>query len=128
MTYQDWETKWFRGRRLADPRAIFEEAIQIYNSMQEPQEQKMDYTQDQDENGKPLNAFGEILRVMTVEHLIRFRRRLEKVGRKRMVEILTDEIVEREQVEKAAAAQAQIQQQAQAIAGGKLPKGGRMTQ
>jgi hypothetical protein len=56
--------------------------------------------QDTDENGKPLNAFGEILKVMTTEHLIRFRRRLEKVGKRRMCEILTDEIDEREQVEK----------------------------
>jgi hypothetical protein len=48
-----------------------------------------------DENGEPMKPFDEILKVMEVEHLIRFRRRLEKVGRKRMVEILTDEIEER---------------------------------
>jgi hypothetical protein len=47
-----------------------------------------------------INPFAEMLRVMDVEHLIRFRRRLEKVGRKRMVEILTDEIEEREALEK----------------------------
>jgi hypothetical protein len=46
------------------------------------------------------NLFGEMLRVMDVEHLIRFRKRLEMVGRKRMVEILTDEIEEREGIEK----------------------------
>lgn len=58
--------------------------------------------QDKDENGQDMNPFAEMLRVMDVEHLIRFRRRLEKVGRKRMVEILTDEIEERELIEKAA--------------------------
>lgn len=42
------------------------------------------------------NPFAEILHVMDTEHLIRFRRRLEKIGRKRMVEILTDEIEERD--------------------------------
>jgi hypothetical protein len=47
-----------------------------------------------------MNPFAEMLRVMDVEYLIRFRRRLEKVGRKRMVEILTDEIEEREALEK----------------------------
>lgn len=60
-------------------------------------------TQDKDENGHDMNPFAEMLRVMDVEHLIRFRRRLEKVGRKRMVEILTDEIEEREAIEKAKA-------------------------
>jgi hypothetical protein len=57
---------------------------------------KDDYT---DDNGEPINAFAEMLRVMDIEQLIRFRRRLEKVGRKRMVEILTDEIEEREELE-----------------------------
>jgi hypothetical protein len=46
------------------------------------------------------NPFAEILHVMDIEQLIRFRRRLEKVGRKRMVAILTDEIEEREALEK----------------------------
>jgi hypothetical protein len=46
------------------------------------------------------NPFAEILHVMDLEQLIRFRRRLEKIGRKRMVEILTDEIEEREALEK----------------------------
>jgi hypothetical protein len=65
---------------------------------QKPKKQKPDKTTD--ENGEPMNPFGEMLRVMDVEHLIRFRRRLEKVGRKRMVEILTDEIEERETLER----------------------------
>jgi hypothetical protein len=47
------------------------------------------------------NPFAEILQVMDIEQLIRFRQRLQKVGRKRMVEILTDEIEEREGIEKA---------------------------
>jgi hypothetical protein len=51
------------------------------------------------------NPFAEMLAVMDVEQLIRFRKRLEKVGRKRMVEILTDEIEEREGIEKAQAEQ-----------------------
>lgn len=55
---------------------------------------KKDRTKD--ENGNHMDAFEEMLHVMDVELLIRFRRRLEKVGRKRMVEILTDEIEERE--------------------------------
>jgi hypothetical protein len=54
---------------------------------------------DQDEQGHPLNPFAEILCVMDTEHLIRLRRRLEEVGKKRMVEILTDEIEEREAIE-----------------------------
>jgi hypothetical protein len=47
------------------------------------------------------NPFAEILRVMDIEQLIRFRQRLKKIGRKRMCEILTDEIEEREALEKA---------------------------
>jgi hypothetical protein len=90
LTYQDWETKWFKGRRLPDPRSIYDEAVAVYKSMQDT---------DKDENGKPLNAFGEILKVSNTELLIRFRHRLQKVGRKRMVEILTDEIEEREALE-----------------------------
>jgi len=46
------------------------------------------------------NPFAEILHVMDIEQLIRFRQRLNKIGRKRMVEILTDEIQEREATEK----------------------------
>jgi hypothetical protein len=65
---------------------------------QKPKKQKLDKTTD--ENGEPMNPFAEMLRVMDVEYLIRFRRRLEKVGRKRMVEILTDEIEERKALEK----------------------------
>lgn len=59
-----------------------------------------DLIKDKDDDGNELNPFAEMLRVMTTEHLIRFRRRLQKVGRKRMVEILTDEIEEREALEK----------------------------
>ena len=51
---------------------------------------------NKDENGKRMDAFKEILAIMDVEHLIRFRHRLGKVGRKRMVEILTEEIDVRE--------------------------------
>jgi hypothetical protein len=61
------------------------------------------HSHDQDENGKPLNAFGELLRVCDLELLIRLRRRLEKIGKKRMVQILSDEIEERERLEKAEA-------------------------
>jgi hypothetical protein len=49
------------------------------------------------------NPFAELLQVMDIEQLIRFRQRLQKVGRKRMVAILTDEIQEREAIEKAQA-------------------------
>lgn len=62
-----------------------------------------DHNQDQDENGKPMHAFGEILKVSDIELLIRFRHRLQKVGRKRMVQILTEEIEEREAIEAAEA-------------------------
>ena len=51
-----------------------------------------------DDDGE--NPFAETLRVLTIEDLIRIRHRLKKVGRKRMVEILTDEIQEREGIEK----------------------------
>jgi hypothetical protein len=40
--------------------------------------------------------FAEMLAVMDTEQLIRFRHRLGKIGRKRMVKMLTDEIAERE--------------------------------
>jgi hypothetical protein len=46
------------------------------------------------------NPFAEMLGVMDTELLIRFRRRLEKIGRKRMVALLTEEIEEREGLEK----------------------------
>jgi hypothetical protein len=58
---------------------------------------KDDYT---DDNGDPVNPFAEMLKVMDVEQLIRFRQRLKKIGRKRMCEILTDEIEEREALER----------------------------
>ena len=51
---------------------------------------------DKDENGNKMDPFDEMLKVMSTEHLIRFRRRLEKIGRKQMVEILTEEIKERD--------------------------------
>jgi hypothetical protein len=41
-----------------------------------------------------------MLQVMNTEQLIRFRWRLQKNGRKRMVEILTEEINKREALEK----------------------------
>jgi hypothetical protein len=40
--------------------------------------------------------FAEMLAVMDIEQLIRFRHRLGKIGRKRMVKILTEEIAELE--------------------------------
>jgi hypothetical protein len=58
---------------------------------------KNDHT---DDNGDPVNAFGEMLAVMDIEQLIRFRHRLKKIGRKRMCEILSDEIEERNALEK----------------------------
>lgn len=42
------------------------------------------------------DPFAEILQVCDVELLIRFRKRLEKIGRKRMVKLLTEEIEDRE--------------------------------
>jgi hypothetical protein len=66
--------------------------------VQKPKKHKPDKTTD--ENGEPMNPFAEMLRVMDIEYLIRFRCRLEKVGRKRMVEILSDEIEERKAIEK----------------------------
>lgn len=56
--------------------------------------------QTHDENGQPMNPFSEMLKIMDVEHLIRFRQRLKKVGRKRMVEILSEEIETREELER----------------------------
>jgi hypothetical protein len=46
------------------------------------------------------NPFAEMLHVMDLEQLIRFRWRLNKIGRKQMVQILTAEIEEREALEK----------------------------
>jgi hypothetical protein len=48
---------------------------------------------------KPFNAFRETLAVMDIEWLIRLRHRLQRVGRKRMVGILTKEIDRREAAE-----------------------------
>jgi hypothetical protein len=42
------------------------------------------------------NPFAEILAVMDLEQLIRFRHRLGKIGRKRMVKMLSEEIADRE--------------------------------
>jgi hypothetical protein len=53
-----------------------------------------------DADGETMDAFYEILQVMTDEHLLRFRKRLEMVGRKEMVKILTTEIEERENKER----------------------------
>jgi hypothetical protein len=55
-----------------------------------------------DEHGEALDPFYEMLEILDTEHLLRFRRRLERVGRKKMVEILTAEIKEREAAEKEA--------------------------
>jgi hypothetical protein len=49
-----------------------------------------------DENGEEMDAFAEMLHVMDVENLIRFRWRLNRIGRKAMVKILSDEIDQRE--------------------------------
>jgi hypothetical protein len=46
-------------------------------------------------NNEDINPFAEMLRVMDIPELIRFRARFKKTGRLRMVEILTDEIEER---------------------------------
>ena len=64
---------------------------------------KHQYEATKDENGEKLDPFYEMIQVFEVEHLIRFRRRLEKVGRKKMVAILTSEIEERDAKEKAEA-------------------------
>jgi len=42
------------------------------------------------------DPFAEMLAVMNTEQLIRFRHRLGKIGRKRMVKMLSEEIAERE--------------------------------
>jgi hypothetical protein len=46
------------------------------------------------------DPFAEMLGVMDVENLIRFRVRLKKIGRKKMVKLLTEEIEDREKTEK----------------------------
>jgi hypothetical protein len=56
---------------------------------------KHQYQKDNDEHGEHLDPFFEMLEILDTEHLLRFCKRLEKVGRKRMVEILTKEIEER---------------------------------
>jgi hypothetical protein len=52
------------------------------------------------DEGQPLDKFGEMLAVMDVEWLLRFQKRLEKIGRKQMVKILDYEIKAREAVER----------------------------
>lgn len=49
---------------------------------------------------KQIDKFAEMLSVMDSEHLLRFRKRLEKVGKKEMVRILTEEIKTKEAAEK----------------------------
>lgn len=49
------------------------------------------------------NYFGEILSVMNDEELIRFRRRFENARKHRMAEILTDELEERESLQRSRA-------------------------
>jgi len=53
-----------------------------------------------DEKGEELDPFHEVLEVYDTEHLIRLRKKLEMVGRKKMVEILTEEIKERDRTDK----------------------------
>jgi hypothetical protein len=60
----------------------------------------MQATTTKDEDGKPMDPFAEMLAIMDVEHLIRFRRRLERVGRKQMVKILSEEIERRDDAER----------------------------
>jgi hypothetical protein len=50
------------------------------------------------------NYFGEILSILQTEELIRIRRRFERKHNVRMAAIMTDEIVEREELEVKAAA------------------------
>jgi len=59
---------------------------------------KYKYENTNDENGQKLDAFFEMLEVLDTEHLVRFRYRLQKFGRKRMVEILDQEIKERDRI------------------------------
>jgi hypothetical protein len=64
---------------------------------------KHQYKNEQDEKGEALDPFHEVLQVYDTEHLIRLRKKLEMVGRKKMVEILTTEIEERDEADKARA-------------------------
>jgi len=64
---------------------------------------KHQFKEEKDEKGENLDPFYETLEVLETEHLIRLRKRLEMVGRKKMVEILTDEIKERDEAAKAQA-------------------------
>jgi hypothetical protein len=64
---------------------------------------KHQYQAEKDENGEKLDPFHEILQLMDEEQLIRFRKRLEMVKRKKMIEIFTAEIEERKAEEKKAA-------------------------
>ena len=70
---------------------------------------KHQYKETKDEDGEQLDPFFEMLQVLDVEQLIRFRRRLEMVGRKKMVAILTDEIKERDEKDKAEGQARQVQ-------------------
>ena len=70
--------------------------------MQQPKAKKQ--PRDHDENGNKMDPFEEMLHIMDYELLLRFRKRLEKVGRKRMVEILSEEIEERKEEERVARA------------------------
>jgi hypothetical protein len=70
---------------------------------------KHQFKDAKDEHGAELDPFHEMIVVMETEHLIRFRRRLEKVGRKKMVEILTTEIAERDGAEQERAKAEQVQ-------------------
>ena len=47
-----------------------------------------------------LNPFSGLLAVLSDEELIRCRRRLQKAGNHRLAEILSDEIKEREAIQK----------------------------
>jgi hypothetical protein len=64
---------------------------------------KHQFQNENDEHGEKLDPFHEMLQVLDVENLLRFRKRLEKVGRKRMVQILSEEIAERDHQAKAEA-------------------------
>jgi len=61
---------------------------------------KHQYKNEKDETGEQLDPFHEVLQVYDTEHLLRLRKKLEIVGRKKMVEILTVEIKERDEAEK----------------------------
>ena len=61
---------------------------------------KHQFKGEKDEKGEELDPFHEVLEVYDTEHLIRLRKKLEMVGRKKMVEILTTEIAERDKADK----------------------------